>query len=151
RYICLFAGLGSIARKSLFADYALSSSIRCRLLPGLSRGKWMSTERLPFTLTIPSDLRMLAVARDFVEAICQSEELDRATTHAIGLAAGEAITNVIRHSHHNRPEIPLHIGCRLEAGAMEVVLRAHGEPFDLEAVPPLDPGELRVGGRGVFL
>jgi len=26
-----------------------------------------------------------------------------------------------------------------------------GAPFDLDAVPKLDPRELRIGGRGVFL
>lgn len=27
----------------------------------------------------------------------------------------------------------------------------HGEPFDIETVPHMEPGELRYGGRGVFM
>ena len=34
---------------------------------------------------------------------------------------------------------------------VEVTLVDRGEPFDLQQVPHLDPGELRVGGRGVYL
>jgi anti-sigma regulatory factor (Ser/Thr protein kinase) len=26
-----------------------------------------------------------------------------------------------------------------------------GEPFDIDAMPTLDPAELRIGGRGLFL
>ena len=107
--------------------------------------------KAPFTLTIPSDLRMLAVARAFLEAVCQTEQLDRNTVHAVVLATGEAVTNIIRHAHCNRAEIPLQICCWLSSETVEIVLLDEGDPFDLEAVPHLDPGELRVGGRGVFL
>ena len=34
---------------------------------------------------------------------------------------------------------------------IEVHILDEGEPFDVTAVPHLDPGELRIGGRGVFL
>ena len=111
----------------------------------------MSSEYPPFTLTIPSDSRMLSLVRAFVEAVCQTEEMDRTDAHAIILATGEAVTNVIRHAHHNRPEIPLHISCRFGLETMEIMLLDEGDPFNLDAVPRLDPGELRVGGRGVFL
>ena len=42
-----------------------------------------------FSLTLPSELRMLSVARSFVEAVCQAYRLDRATTHAKATASGE--------------------------------------------------------------
>jgi serine/threonine-protein kinase RsbW len=103
------------------------------------------------TLTIPSELSMLSVARAFVDAVCQSRDLDRCTTHAVILAVGEAVSNIIRHAHHNRPDAPLQLECRLLPDAIEICLLDEGEPFDLDAVPHLDPGEVRVGGRGVFL
>jgi anti-sigma regulatory factor (Ser/Thr protein kinase) len=34
---------------------------------------------------------------------------------------------------------------------VEIHVLDEGEPFDLQAVPQLDPAELRLGGRGVFL
>jgi serine/threonine-protein kinase RsbW len=109
------------------------------------------TDGSPLTLTIPSDLRMLGVARAFVEAACHINDLERCTVHAVVLATGEAVTNIIRHAHHNRPHAQLQIQCRLHADGIEVLLLDEGEPFDLAAVPELDPGELRVGGRGIFL
>src|SRR5262249_3228442 len=103
------------------------------------------------TLTVPSDLSMLSVARAFVDAVCHSCNLDRGTAHAITLATGEAVSNIIRHAHHSRPGAVIQIQCLVRADALEVRFLDEGDPFDLDAVPHLDPGELRVGGRGVFL
>lgn len=103
------------------------------------------------TLTLPSDLRLLPVARAFVEAVCQVGGFDRAVTHAVVLAADEAVNNVIRHAHHNDGTTPVVLECSLLPDRIEVRLLDDGPPFDLEAVPALDPSELRVGGRGVYL
>jgi serine/threonine-protein kinase RsbW len=111
----------------------------------------MSSAQLPFTLTIPSDLRMLSVARAFIEAVCQTEDMDRNTIHNIVLAIGEAVTNIIRHAHQERTEATIQVCCRLDSETVEIRLLDEGEPFDLNAVPFMDPGELRVGGRGVYL
>ena len=106
---------------------------------------------LPFTLTIPSDLRMLSVARAFIEAICQTEDMDRNTIHNIVLAMGEAVTNIIRHGHRENPEASVQISCRIDRDLVEILLLDEADPFDLAAVPYMDPRELRVGGRGVYL
>jgi serine/threonine-protein kinase RsbW len=111
----------------------------------------MASEPTPWRLTITSDLRLLALARAFVEAACQVAGFDETTTHAIVLAADEATNNVMRHAHRGRPEATLQIECIPYADGMEVRLIDQGAPFDLAAVPHLDPGELRIGGRGVFL
>jgi serine/threonine-protein kinase RsbW len=108
-------------------------------------------ERPPLILTIPSDLRMLSVARGFIEAACQISNFDKATTYAVVVATGEAVTNIIRHAHHQRPSAQVQIQCRLGPDALEILLLDEGEPFDLSTVPHLPPGELRLGGRGVFL
>ena len=111
----------------------------------------MVSDPAPWTLTIPSDLRLLGLARAFVEAVCEVAGLDENTTHAIVLATCEAASNVIRHAHHDRPQAQLQIECLLAPDHMEVCLLDEGDPFDLAAVPHLDPSEIRVGGRGVFL
>jgi serine/threonine-protein kinase RsbW len=111
----------------------------------------MSSANPPLTLTIPSDLRMLSVARAFIEAVCQVNSLDKATTHAVVLASSEAVSNVIRHAHRNKPDAQLQIHCQLDGDRIEICLLDEGDPFDLAAVPHLDPSEIRVGGRGVFL
>jgi serine/threonine-protein kinase RsbW len=94
---------------------------------------------------------MLAVARAFVEAVCHTCELDRSTTHAVILATGEAVTNVIRHAHCDCPQAAVQVQVHLGPDFLEVDVLDEGAPFDLDAVPHLDPAELRVGGRGVYL
>jgi serine/threonine-protein kinase RsbW len=111
----------------------------------------MGSDPAPLTLTIPSDLRMLSVARSFVDAACQLGALDKHTMNAIVLASSEAITNIIRHAHRNRPGAHLQLQMRLLPGLVEILLYDQGDPFDIAAVPELDPTELRLGGRGVYL
>jgi anti-sigma regulatory factor (Ser/Thr protein kinase) len=104
-----------------------------------------------FTLTLPSELRMLAVARSFVEAVCQACDLAPNTARAIVLATAEAVSNIVRHAHHGRPTAQIQVQCSLHPYALEIILLDEGEPFDLAAVPHLEPSEMRVGGRGVYL
>jgi serine/threonine-protein kinase RsbW len=111
----------------------------------------MVTEPAPWSLTIPSDLRLLALARAFVEAVCQVAGLDDRATHAVVLATDEAANNVMRHAHRGRPEAPLIIQCFIRPDSIEIRLLDEGAPFDLSAVPQMNPAELRIGGRGVFL
>jgi serine/threonine-protein kinase RsbW len=105
----------------------------------------------PLTLTMPSDLRLVAIARGFVEAFCQVAGLDQSTTNAVVLATNEATHNIIRHAHRNHPDASVNLQCRLCDGAIEICLLDEGEPFDISAVPHLDPSEVRLGGRGVYL
>src|SRR5947208_10785972 len=92
-------------------------------------------ESAPFSLTLPSDPRMVPVARAFVEAVCQACELHRSTTYALVLAVGEAVSNIIRHAHQSCPDVPLHICCRPSADSVELLLLDEGTPFDLSSVP----------------
>jgi serine/threonine-protein kinase RsbW len=111
----------------------------------------MAPDDRPWILTIPSDPRLLGVARQFIEAVCQVGGLDQRTTDAVVLALHEAISNVIRHAHQNNPAAQMQIRCHLGPGRIEIHVLDEGEPFDLGSVPDLDPSELRIGGRGVFL
>src|SRR5262249_8322839 len=115
------------------------------------RSGLMPTETSPWMLTIASDLRLLPLARAFVEGVCRAAGFDDRTTHAIVLAVDEATNNAMRHAHRDRPDAPVRIQCFLLPDALEIRLQDEGDPFDLSAVPDLDPAELRVGGRGVFL
>jgi serine/threonine-protein kinase RsbW len=105
----------------------------------------------PWTLTLASDLRLLSLARSFVEAVCQVAGYDERTTHAIVLATDEAVNNVMRHAHRDNPDAQIQIQCHFCRDGIEIHIHDEGAPFDLSAVPSLDPAELRVGGRGVFL
>jgi serine/threonine-protein kinase RsbW len=109
------------------------------------------TDSFPFALTIPSELRLLPMARSFVEAVCQAGGLDQVATNAVILAVNEATSNVIRHAHRNLPATTLQIQCQFLTDGIEVRLVDEGPTFDLTTVPHMDPGEVRVGGRGVYL
>jgi anti-sigma regulatory factor (Ser/Thr protein kinase) len=108
-------------------------------------------DRPTFTLTLPSDLRMLSVARSFVEAVCFACNLERPLRHALVLAAGEAVSNILRHAHRDVPGAELQIIFQIESAAAVLTFIDQGEPFDLSRVPDLPPGEVRIGGRGVYL
>ncbi len=60
-------------------------------------------------------------------------------------------TTSCAHAHRGHPEATIQIQCFLHPDRIEVRLLDEGEPFDLATVPHLDPSELRIGGRGVFL
>src|ERR1700676_5361520 len=111
----------------------------------------MNSGDSPLTLTIPSDLRLMPLVRGFVEGVCQIGRFDPRTTNAVVLATHEAASNVICHAHRDLPETPLQIQCRLGPAEIEIRVLDEGTPFDLAAIPDLDPTELRIGGRGVFL
>jgi anti-sigma regulatory factor (Ser/Thr protein kinase) len=106
----------------------------------------------PFRLAVPSDPRLLGLTRQFVETACRLVELPCPLVEAVVLAVHEAVQNVIRHAHCGRPDAVVEIVCRpIGDGGIEISVLDEGEPFDLAAVPHLRPGELRIGGRGVFL
>ena len=63
----------------------------------------------------------------------------------------EAVQNIMRHAHSDRPMALIQVQViPLEQG-LEVRLIDEGDRFDVAGVPHLEPGELRIGGRGVFL
>jgi serine/threonine-protein kinase RsbW len=111
----------------------------------------MAVEPAPWCLTIPSDLRLLGLVRAFIEGICQVAGCDAKAADAIVMATDEAVNNIMRHAHSGHPEANILIQCYLHPNSIEIRLLDEGAPFDLSAVPHLDPAELRVGGRGVFL
>jgi serine/threonine-protein kinase RsbW len=104
-----------------------------------------------FSLTLPSEPKMLSVARTFVEAVGLSCSLERSIIHAVVTATGEAITNIIRHAHRNLPAAQIHLQFQVQAESVVLIFQDEGAPFDIAQVPHMNPGELRIGGRGVFL
>jgi anti-sigma regulatory factor (Ser/Thr protein kinase) len=103
------------------------------------------------TLLFSSDLALLPVVRQFIDAFARLGGLDPDSIDAIVLATNEATSNVIRHTYQSRPNEKLRIECRVVADGLEVEVSDEGEPFNVCDVPDLDPAEPRIGGRGVFL
>jgi len=67
------------------------------------------------------------------------------------LATGEAVTNIVRHAHREVAGAELLIRLELTPEAAVLTFVDQGDRFDLCSVPHLPPGELRIGGRGVYL
>ena len=111
----------------------------------------MPSEQAPFALTLPTDLRLLTLARSFIETTCELLECDSCFIESIQLATHEALQNIIRHAHDGKFEALLEIQVLPLPDGLEVRLLDEGGPFDVSGVPHLEPGELRIGGRGVFL
>ena len=82
----------------------------------------MAADPAPWCLTIASDLRLLALARAFVEGVCQSAGCDAKATDAIVMATDEAVNNIIRHAHFGHPEANIQIQCFLHSDRIEVAL-----------------------------
>jgi anti-sigma regulatory factor (Ser/Thr protein kinase) len=104
-----------------------------------------------FTLSFPSELHLVVVARTFVESVCHATGLERHIVDAVVLCAHEAIGNAIRHGNQGRSNATVVVTCRVTAESIEVCIHDEGPPFCLGAVPSLDPSEIRPGGRGIFL
>ena len=104
-----------------------------------------------FTLVAPSDPLILPVVRSLVETVGQLAGLDQAARYEAVLAANEACSNVIGHSHQGRRELKLTLTCRVTAEGLEMRVEDEGPPFDFTAVPEIDPTALRQGGRGVLM
>src|SRR5947209_7886109 len=97
----------------------------------------MAADARVFSLSMPSEPKMLTAARTFVQAVV--------------MATGEAVTNIIRHAHRNLPSAQLHIQFQVLPEAVVLTFKDQGEPFDVAQVPHMNPAEMRIGGRGVFL
>ncbi|MGE0610433.1 MAG: ATP-binding protein [Pirellulales bacterium] len=103
------------------------------------------------SLTSPSDLRVLPVVRALVQVAGQLAGLSEQRSYEAVVAINEACSNVIHHAHHDDRDFPLTVACRVVDDGLEITLCDQGSPFDFEAVPDLDPTEIRAGGRGVYL
>ncbi len=111
----------------------------------------MTSGNPPWLLTIPSDLQLLGLVRTFIEAVCRAGGLDQAVIDGIVVATHEAASNAIRHAHRGKPQAQLQIQAFVNAETIEIQILDEGKPFDLASVPHLDPSEVRLGGRGIFL
>ena len=111
----------------------------------------MTPQPRPFTLILPSDLKTLPLARTFVEGVCHFCHCDPCFAESVQLAMHEALQNAIRHANGTRDDAMLEIQALPLEDGLELRLLDDGDPFDVGNVPHFDPGELRIGGRGVYL
>lgn len=102
-------------------------------------------------ITIGSHPRWIRLIRQAVLEYARQSGFDSRDSHAITLAVGEAVGNVIKHAYKGRVDREFTVVCRADGEELEILIRDDGEPFDPGAAPDLPPEELRAGGRGLYL
>ena len=102
-------------------------------------------------ITISSHPRWLRLVRQVVCEYALETGFDAQDAHAITLAVGEAVGNIIKHAYSGRTDRSFVLRCKADSSALEVSLSDQGEPFDPNLQPLQPPDELRPGGRGLYL
>ena len=102
-------------------------------------------------IVIPSDPRMLKIARAGVGHICTIMGFPSVDKNSVVLAVDEACSNIIKHAYGGRPNRPIEIRCRMFQDRLEVRLRDFGKKADLKSIRPRELDEVRPGGLGVHL
>jgi len=105
-------------------------------------------------LDLPSENGALRLVRDALRALAQdaagvrlaARELDE-----VEIAVHEACTNAIRHAHGGDAGKRFRVEMTPRRDALEIRVRDHGAPFDLDGVVAPAPEALREGGYGISI
>ncbi len=103
-------------------------------------------------LHVPSDLKFLVVVESWLLGSLQVELGDsvdwQRQSNRLRLALVEAYSNVVRHAHRNRPNLPVLM--RLELKERDLVLEIWdcGKGFDLSTYLPPKPDDRQESGYG---
>lgn len=114
----------------------------------------MSAKVPPVLLVLPSEAGVLPVVRAALHAMAESYDevrLSPSELDEVTVTLQEACTNVIRHAHGHDASIPFRVEFRLLDGGFEIRVRDRGPVFDLAAMKPPNPEELREGGYGISI
>lgn len=105
-------------------------------------------EALELKIEFPSDPKWLSVIRAVVEKWCVSAGFSEEAARPVTLAVDEAITNIIRHAYHNRPNERVVAELARDERTVVFSLEDTGAPVDRSLICKHPPSELRPGGRG---
>lgn len=97
----------------------------------------------------------LAQLLHFVDEAEQHMALGEEQAYILRLAIEEIATNLIKYGYTTNAPGPIQVTCGNEAGALRIVIRDRGKPFDPHTAPQPDLStsleRRRVGGLGLFL
>ncbi len=110
----------------------------------------------PITVSLPSDMNYLDIARAFVAEIGGKVGLDASAIHDLQLAVTEAVTNVIEHAYDGDTNQRIELAIEKDGELFIVAITDSGQVrFDPNTKPDPDMKEYlsqcRVGGLGLFL
>lgn len=110
----------------------------------------------PITVSLPSDMNYLDIARAFVAEVGGKVGLDPSAIHDLQLAVTEAVTNVIEHAYAGDSNQRIELAIEKDGELFVVAITDSGQNrFDPASKPDPDMKEYlsqcRVGGLGLFL
>ena len=103
-------------------------------------------------LQIPSDLKFLTVVEAWLLDCLQAElgdlvDWDKQSSR-LRLALVEAYSNVVRHPHKEKPEVPILLRLEVKDDIFSLEIWDSGNGFDLSTYSPPDPEAQQEGGYG---
>ena len=103
-------------------------------------------------LVVPSDLRFLAVVEHWLLESLQLEiaqEIDwQAVENRLRLVVVEVYSNIVRHAHNAKPELPVLIRIELEKNNLSLEIWDQGVGFKLDDYAAPTPNDFQEGGYG---
>ncbi|MBW4654951.1 MAG: anti-sigma regulatory factor [Kaiparowitsia implicata GSE-PSE-MK54-09C] len=103
-------------------------------------------------LHVPSDLKFLTVVETWLLSSLElelGEEVDwQRQANRLRLVLVEAYSNVVRHAHRDRPNLPVLIRVELYERDVHLEIWDHGNGYDLSTYLPPAPDDCQEGGYG---
>lgn len=107
------------------------------------------------TAIFPAHFDQLNAIRDFVNHASDDAGLDEKGRCAVEMAVDEACSNIIEHGYRGMLEGDIECTCDHNDKALTIIIRDHGQAFNIDDVPIPDITDnledRKVGGLGVFL
>ena len=104
--------------------------------------------------TFPARFESLSAIDHFVADAAERAGFDGCTVYQVQLAVDEACSNIIEHAYGSEAHGVIECSLDVSAGALTIVLRDYGDPFDPESVPKPDVEasleERTGGGLGLY-
>jgi len=100
---------------------------------------------------LPSDPAFLPVVRGGVERLCAVFGWNESEARFLTLAIDEALTNVIRHAYHSRPDGVIEVTCEEKEDALEFVVCDVGEAPDPTRICARARESQAAGGMGTHI
>ena len=101
--------------------------------------------------TVPSRMRTVGAAVQFVRELLMSMDLSKRTIFSITLSLEEAMTNVIRHAYKGDETKEIIVRCELDATEAVIRVRDFGRQALPSDIRPRNLDDYRRGGLGVHL
>lgn len=103
-------------------------------------------------LHVPSDLRFLTIVENWLLGSLEVEVGDYVDwprqSNRLRLVLAEAYSNVVRHAHRDKPNLPVLIRLELQERDIALEVWDHGNGYDLSTYMAPSPEEMQDGGYG---